>query len=178
MTERYKEIVNQYVEKAKKYKLVLGVIALGLILLSLNFEASDDQIEPQPLSQAEQDNQTVLLMEQKLCDLLSSVEGVGEIKVMITLSSSAEYVYASEQKKAVDQSDDSSYKEDSETNIILVDGQDGKSAIPIKINQPIVQGVAIVCEGADDIMVKSSVIDATKSVLGIGSNRISVIKMN
>ncbi len=179
MTEKYKETINEYLEKAKKYKYILIVIAVGILLLSINITPSPTENEATTsLDEQQQNNQTVENLELKLTELLSSIDGVGEIKVMITLESSKEYIYASEQKTTHDQSDETSYKQDSETNIIIVDNQEGKSAIPIKVNEPSVKGVAIVCEGAGDIMVKSSVIEATKSVLGIGSNRISVNLMN
>ncbi len=179
MTEKHKETVNEYLEKAKKYKYILAVIAVGILLLSVNVSPNQTENETANSSdEQDQNNQVVENLEQKLTELLSSIDGVGEIKVMITLESSKEYIYASEQKTTHDQSDETSYKQDSETNIIIVDNQEGKSAIPIKVNEPSIKGVAIVCEGANDIMVKSSVIEATKSVLGIGSNRISVSLMN
>ncbi len=179
MTEKNKEMFNEYLEKAKKYKYILIVIAIGILLLSVNITPGQTESEQtSSLDEQEQNNQTVENLELKLTELLRSIDGVGDIKVMITLESSKEYIYASEQKTTHDQSDEVSYKQDSETNIIIVDNQEGNTPIPIKVNEPSVKGVAIVCEGADDIMVKSSVIEATKSVLGIGSNRISVNLMN
>ena len=43
---------------------------------------------------------------------------------------------------------------------------------------PTVQGVAVLCQGGDDVVVQARVTEAVSVLLGITTNRISVAKMN
>lgn len=40
-----------------------------------------------------------------------------------------------------------------------------------------VYSVAVICEGADDVAVRARIIDLMTSLYGIGSNRVSVVKL-
>ncbi|MCL2633895.1 MAG: hypothetical protein FWD34_05200 [Oscillospiraceae bacterium] len=83
-------------------------------------------------------------LEKKLSQALAEIDGVGEFTVIITLDSLSETVY-SERGGAV------------------------KTVIT-----PKVRGVAIICEGGDDIYVKQKIVEMTSKVLGIGTNKICV----
>ncbi len=89
-------------------------------------------------------------IENKLENVLKSIDGVGECSVAVTLENSGEAVYASV----------------------------GYSSSPtlIKTNQPKIRGVAVVIDGADDVSVQNQVIATIKSLTDVSSSRISVSK--
>ena len=53
-----------------------------------------------------------------------------------------------------------------------------KTALIEKTMEPVVQGVVVVCQGADDIKVISDITNAVSVALNVTSNRICVIKMH
>lgn len=83
-------------------------------------------------------------LERRLADIVSEIEGVGRIKVMVTLENLDENVY--------------SERETSVKTIIT----------------PTVRGVAIVCEGGDNILIKEKIVNTVARVLGISTARVSV----
>ena len=118
-------------------------------------------------------------MEQRLTELLSCVYGAGAVQVMVTVETSESYEYASDAK----QSDDydiapQATRQESilEENVIIVRGENGDEALLVARHLPKIMGVAVICEGGDDIYVKQSMIEAVSILCGIPSNRISVCK--
>ena len=88
--------LKEYLEKLKfdkkKIIIAIGFIGIALILLS--------EVVPQESSKSQNtDAQTdyseyVSSLEEKTADLISSIDGVGRCKVMITLEQSDENIFA------------------------------------------------------------------------------------
>lgn len=122
-------------------------------------------------------------MENRLSQLLGSMEGVGKCRVYVTLESGVEYVYATEQKENADYSKDSdgkgekvSEREDTEQNVILIDGEKGETGLLLTEKQPTVKGVVVVCDGGNNAAVSERVIAAVTTALNISSRRVCVTK--
>ena len=60
----------------------------------------------------------------------------------------------------------------------MVNAGSDKTALIEKTMEPVVQGVVVVCQGADDIKVTSDITNAVSVALNVTSNRICVIKMD
>ena len=160
--------------------MTVGLIGIALILLSEFWPTSKSQ-------QNTQQTVTAADMERDLLELISNVDGVGKAEVMITLATSAENVYATEQRVNQNVLSDSTNgvlgrtenKNDTQDTIIVVRVSSGaESPILIKQIEPKVQGVAVICEGADDARVKSRIVEMVTTIYDIASNRVCVIKKN
>lgn len=123
-------------------------------------------------------------LETNLEQLLSAVSGAGDVKVMITLESGQENIYAwqekttqDEQSVSADVNGQQSNRYTYENEIVLVNEGSEKQALVEKTMEPVVQGVVVVCAGADDIKVVSDITNAVSVALNVTSNRICVIKM-
>lgn len=124
-------------------------------------------------------------LEQRLTELISSVDGAGRTKVMITLECGTEYVYASQQKSTSAVSENSEpggrnsrdEKRSGEESLILIDAGRGKEPLIRKEITPTVAGVVVLCSGADDVHVRQQVIDVVTTALGTSSNRVCVTRM-
>jgi stage III sporulation protein AG len=123
-------------------------------------------------------------LEGELTGLLSSIEGVSEINLMITLESAGEKVYATEKRASVNLLSDSlsasqkrvENQNDSEDSYIILKSADGsESAILVKQLQPVVKGAAIVCKGADNEVIRQKLIETTAIALDLPTNRVSVV---
>lgn len=119
-----------------------------------------------------------LEFESEITALLSSIEGVGKARVMVTFKNGVEYLYAKEEKKNTDSTnginEQSIQQRDTyEQTTIMVEDENGRKTALVRTKlEPVVKGVVIVCEGGDDIIVQQKVTEAVKVALAIGSNQI------
>lgn len=143
---------------------VTGVIFLSLSEIIPNTDGTDklESDEAQSVSEYE------ISLEERLSDLLESIDGAGKVRVMITLDCGDESVYATESK-----SSDSS----TEKNYVIVDSNGDDEGLLLKVSKPQVRGVAVVCEGADLPQVRQEITGAITAVLGVSTNRVNIAKM-
>ena len=173
-----KEIIIKLKEKLnenRKLALIIAVGFLGILLISLsevkNIKTEKNEETTTESVQLSVDEYT-LSLEERLTDLLSSIEDAGQVKVMVTLKSSDESVYAVNENIKND-NDSNSYS----NSFVIIENKSVKEGIKLKVLEPQVQGVAVVCSGGDNPIVISRIKEAITAVLGIGSNNVSVSKM-
>ena len=172
--EKLKEIFEN---KQNKTKLLFaaGILGILLILLSeISFTPSkskENKVETEVASISYSDY--VNELDDKLTELISSIDGVGKCKVMITLKNTTESVFA---KNTQNNQSESSYSQNDE--YVIYDGENGNSPILLKEIFPQIEGVAVVCSGGDNIVIKEKIIQCVSSLFNIPSNRISVSKIS
>ncbi len=147
-------------------KLQISVIAVlcailltGLLIISLK---SPEQISQDEVSLYVENT------ENKLENLLSSVEGAGRVKVAITVESGMETVLA----VSTTVKETSAGKETVQSPIVV----NGKTVV-LKENYPKITGVLIVAEGAGSISVFKKLQQATVSFLDVNVNQIEILAM-
>ena len=100
---------------------------------------------------------------------------------MVTLENGVEQVYASQDKtRSSSSSGETSFEEslDKENQYIIIkSSDDGEKGLIVKIIQPSIRGVAVVCDGADSAVVKQNIVETVTAVLGISSAKVSIAKM-
>lgn len=165
-----------------KYKYVMIVAAVGLVLIAWPFGGSKEekQAESSEPAQAIAADETAL--EEKLVSLLGQVDGVGRVEVMLSLASDMEYVYADEYTRSFDENStdggaSSTSLEESMayTTIRLEDGSE--ALVVLKRVYPEYKGAVVVCDGADNAGIRLKVINAVGALTGLSSDRITVMKM-
>ncbi|MBP3328973.1 MAG: hypothetical protein J6L91_08705 [Clostridia bacterium] len=60
---------------------------------------------------------------------------------------------------------------------MIVENDDGENGILLKVTQPKIRGVAVVCSGGASPTVRQSIIDTLTAVLDVSSARISIATM-
>lgn len=172
--------------------VIAGILGMVLIFLSSYFEKDKNKETPDEFPQSPSavytSEQYIEEMEQKLTSLITGIKGVGQARVMVTLEAGVEYVYVQEEKRNTDLTRENGTtevsgkvyeKENVEQKYILVEGADGKKQPLLKTElQPKIQGVVIVCEGADDILVQNSLINVATTALNIPSTRVCVVQID
>ena len=179
--------MNIVIEKFKKYtsgsgtNYIVLVGLLGIMLLTIG-EINWDKTETSKTDVYYEDYKTDI--ENQLEKILSSVKGAGGVDVMVTLEAGQEIVYVQQEKTVKDQSnitgdksDQQTIKDSYENEIVMIEENNQKQALVEKVLEPVVQGVVVVCGGADDISVVSDITNAVCIALNITSNRVCVIKM-
>ena len=175
---RLKDLAQK--ENRTRLAVLLGAAAMLLILLSELFTPSEKTAAAS--AAPADDNVYRQQLEQQLSDLIAQVEGAGKTTVMITLESAGETVYARDEQSDTQTTQDGSdgvtdRKESYKSEHIIVDAADGKQPLVETHIEPEVKGVAVVCEGGDDITVIKRITDLVSVVLGLSTNRICVTKM-
>lgn len=172
--------VRRLKEKAKELKFPLLVLAAGALLVLLPFGKKQ---ETKP-AEAETAVQTVELQEsfpeqteRRLSGILSSIEGAGKVRVMLTVQGSDITYYQTDSDITTEAQDSTSKTVSQYKTVILSGSGEYDKAAVIKTEYPAFQGALILSQGADDAAVRLSLINAVSSLLGLGTDKITVVKM-
>ena len=156
-------------DKKKAAIIALCLLAVFCLVLS-EWTDNSKQKETAPQTQSEDYAEQ---LEEKLSALLSSVEGAGKTRVLITLRAGEETVFARDDRYDAEEARTQS----EQTYVTLRDGS-RDTGLPLKTLSPQILGVAIVCEGADVPQVRQAVTQTVTAALGIGASHVSVVKGN
>lgn len=169
------DMINKIKELAKKPFFLKAAVAAGLLMIILILvsdfkgeeekERTDADVNVLSFTSAELYADET---EKRLCETLTEIEGVGKAKVMLTITSTEEYVYAESVKSGASQT---------ENSYVIIDKGSQKEALVKKINNPAISGVLIVCEGGDDPKVCERIYNAVSTALNIPTNKIYVAEM-
>ncbi|MGN1420085.1 MAG: hypothetical protein ACI4XC_01045 [Eubacterium sp.] len=174
MENKIKDVFEYFKKNdSKKIKIIIAVGLIGVILIAMSDIFADSgkdskAVTSDNISYSDYTNE----LEDKLCNIISSIDGVGECKVMITLENSKENVYATDNENKTD-SDSASSKDE----YVIYDSDNGETPVLIKEYYPKIQGVSVVCSGGDSIVVKEQIINTVTSLFNISTNRVSVSKI-
>lgn len=157
------------IKKVKNIEIIIAVIAV-LVMLLIYFSSkmtSKASNSSDGATITKEDYCTK--MENDLSVLLNSLDGAGQVKVVINWESSVESVIA----YITNTTDTSS----SSTPQVIVNSGLSQPII-LKEIYPKALGVIIVSQGGDDVKVKMSITNAVTTLLGISANKVNVYKMN
>lgn len=155
----------------KKLIIFAGITGVLLILLS-------ELLPTTPRVKNENSNiidysSYIESLEQKTESIISSIAGVGRCEVMITLSQTNENVFA----KNIDQNNNES-SNSLKSEYVFYEENNQDSPILIKQSFPKVQGVLVVCEGADNVVVKEAIITSVTALFNVPSSKVNVSKIS
>lgn len=156
-------------KQLKKYKYPLIVLLVGIILMVIPTGSKKQTQGNMP----EATEAFQVSTEEKLAEILSSIKGAGNVKVMLTIQAGEEYFYQADTNAT--QSDATSST--TTDTVILTDKNRTQSPLIRQILGPKYQGAIILCTGANDPSVKLSIIDAVSKITGLGSDKISVLEL-
>ena len=138
-----------------KYRYVLLVALAGLALMVI--PGGSEEAEPM-LTVAEEET-----LESRLEAILSRIDGAGEVRLLLTEDRGGEIFYQTE-------------GEDGKT--VLISGADRSESGLVRTTQPpSYRGAVVVCRGADSAAVRLAVVEAVANATGLGTDRITVLKM-
>lgn len=125
-------------------------------------------------------------IETKLENILSQIDGVGEVDVMITYEATAEVVPAlnvTRSQQTTEENDKQGGRriinqENTTENIVIVSDEGNNTPIVIKEIKPMIRGVIVVAEGADSTIIKNQLIDAVTTIFQIKSHKVKIYSKN
>lgn len=184
ITDALKKLVGLISDKTKlspKILLAAVLLAAGAVALLISEIPQKEQSVSSPVSttlSAQDPEEYTKKLEDRLTSIISAIDGAGETKVMVTLESSSEdiYLHDFDYEENADSSGKNSFERKDE--YVIVDGSSGEQGIVVRIAEPKVRGVAVVCKGAGSEIVREQIVQAVTALLDISSTRVSVAKMN
>lgn len=167
MTEKTKgarKIWDKY-----KYAALVALIGAGLLL----WPGLTGEREEPPKQEGRSGQED---LQQAMEEILGAMDGVGQVKVMLTVDSDGERQLA--QDTQLSYSGDTAAPEDysrrSET--VLVDGSSGDEAVVVRRMSPTYRGALVVCQGGGSAEVRLAVTGAVSALTGLPSDRVTVAK--
>lgn len=155
----------------KKYKYVVLVLLLGILLLLIPGKKE----APRIVEEAILDDSTYeRYMEQELGGMLSKIEGAGRVEVMLTM----QYGSHTEFQMDTQISTEADRSSEERKTVILSEGSAYDKAAVSVVRYPQFQGALVLCEGAEQPKVKLDILNAVSALTGLGTDRITVVKMN
>ena len=134
-----------------KYKFVLLIILAGGALLLLPSQGE----EAVPPSGGEEESFQVEDLERRLEEALSQIDGAGEVKVVLTVKSSARQILAQD-GKTTERADST---DSALTTVVVSQGTGTQATVAVQQLSPEYQGALVVCSGGSDPSVRHDLFD-------------------
>ena len=186
MGEKGRKLMDA-IKADKKITLIVCIGLLGMLLLLASefIHLPKKQEAETPSENIQTEYSYAEDLEKRLTNIVSSISGAGKTKVMVTLENGVESVYAADEKQSVEPSSgektggvEVNEKSNTENEYIILQSNGSRDeGLVIKVIQPKIRGVAIVCEGGDSAYVQQRITQAVTAVLDIGASRVSIARM-
>ena len=182
------KLIEKFADKKKVENLIVFLVLLVILIAALNSIYSED--ESQAVENKKENIETYENelnksdFEMKLENILSTINGVGETKVMISYENEVKKVPMIDTKNVttITSEKDSSggERKTEETNVeeVIIYESNGSIKTPViqEYTIPKVLGVIVVAEGAGDMVIKEKIINAVIAVTDVASHKIQVLE--
>ncbi len=157
----------------KKTLLLILAGAAGILILFLSeFTGAKKEKTPAVSTDSFDAAAYTESAERRLTALLGEIRGVGNVRVMITLDGSGERRFA-EDVQSSDETEGERVSSSRQSKTVLA----GDGGLPVAQSEPVIRGVAVVCEGAGSESVRREVTETVRAALGIGRDQVYVAQM-
>lgn len=165
-----------------KYKYILLLICIGILLMLSGQLGNKEEPNTKTEQQTEESAFNLDDFQKDVQKKLSMISGAGRVEVILSLKSGTESVYASDVRQDNQQSDnENSSSSDSSTYqsslSVVSDSSYGQKPVLIKTVYPEFRGAVVICDGANDSQVRYAITEAIRSLCGVSSDNISIMKM-
>lgn len=144
-----------------KYRYFILALLAGIVLLVLPEQPRAQDLPQTAAAEPGKD------LQQQLEEILVKMEGVGKVQVLLTEASGTNTIYQVDENR-------------NQTNldtVVVMNSQREETGLIKQVIPPQYRGAVIVCQGADRAGVRLAVVEAVKSVTGLSSDCIAVLKM-
>lgn len=155
----------------KRFRYPLIMLLIGLILLLLPLSGKKDTKGSEQIPEQEES------VEKKLESILSGISGAGKVRVMLTVAEHETTVYEKDSQTDFRNSNGDITQSVTEKTV-LYGSSSSESPIAVKVIAPKYQGALVLAEGGDIPTVRLNLVNAVASLTGLGTDKITVIKMN
>lgn len=154
-------------ELLSRYKYVLLIAAIGIVFMLLPAESPREQ------APSAEDTVQSLSQQEQLEQILSKIDGVGSVRVLLTVAQGEKTLYEYDEDSA-DGTDSMQLRRET---VLITDSDRSQTGLVRQVIPPVYQGAVVVCKGADSAAVRLAVVQAVSAATGLSADRISVLKM-
>lgn len=160
--------------------LMVGILLLaaGKSFSSFGGDAPEKSLQEEP---AETTLGSDAETERRMAEILSKIEGAGQVDVMLTYRRTEEKTVARDEVREESYSEDGGKTSESlrvENTAILMEDRNGNTLpLLLSASSPEVEGVVIVAEGGGDPVVCAALNQAAQALLDVPAHKIAVLKM-
>ena len=194
--EKIKQLTSKTDEGNNKKKienLVFLLIILIVVLVAINFiwndkkenvKTTDNNKKLAIQEETKKDRDSDL--KEQLEDILQNINGVGKVKVLITYSQTSQVLPLYNEdtsKKDTEEKDKTGgtrivTETDTKKDVIFQETNGNKMPITQSVISPKVEGAIVTAQGANNMAVKTDIIQAVEAVTGLSSHKIQVFTMS
>lgn len=180
-------------EKKKIENLVVLVLVIIITVVAINYIWNGNKKENEivtedstkKLAENKEEDSKSDDLEMKLENILAKINGVGNVKVLVTYSQTSRVIpmYDEDSTQTTTEETDSSggtritNEISSKKDIIYEEKEDGKSPITQSVVSAKIEGAIVTAEGAQNAEVKTNIIQAVEAVTGLATYKIQVFEM-
>ena len=163
-TEGVRKLWDRY-----KYAALVVLIGAGLLLWPSGKGGTETTLRQQSSTEEARDIQA------EMEDILGTMSGVGQVKVMLTVDSDGERQLAQDTELTYSGSVESPEDDSRRSEAVLTDGEGDGTGVTRTLD-PTYRGALVVCQGGDRADVRLAVTEAVASLTGLSADRITVAK--
>ena len=162
-------VSGRFTVLAKKYRYVLLIFCVGILMMCMPESNEPDR----QIAVRQTESSSVSDLAQSLSVLLSQIEGAGKVQVLLAESVGERIWYQTDADRTASEKE----QDIREETVIITEADRTQHGLIQKVDQPIYRGAVVVCQGADNAMVRLSIVSAVCNATGLTSDRITVVKM-
>lgn len=156
-------------EAIRKYKFVAIILLVGVGLMLLPTGSKRNKTG----TSGNEKNISGESINDALEDILSKIDGAGDVRVYLSIAAGEETVYQTDKDSTASESSNTTKND----TIIVTDSERNQSGLIKQVIPPRYQGAIVLCDGADSASVRLAIVDAVSKATGLSYDHISVLKM-
>lgn len=198
----FKELFDKKEEKNNANRKIENLVFFALILIFtviiINFtwnsktsvkknntDSSEKYFATNDNSEEKKENIVNSDLEKRMEDILKTIDGVGDVHVLINYSASSSIVtvYNENTTKSTTEEEDKTGgtrkidQVNTQKEIAYTEENGEKTPITEKVIMPTIEGAIITAKGASDANIKSKIIAAVEAITGLSTHKIQVFEM-
>ena len=168
------------------YKLLL-ILLSGICLMIVVWPANNSKTDKNDLksgwtggndrNMSGDTTDYVEYMEERLTSVLEQVDGISDVRVMITVKDSGENIALKDSGSSSSENGDSSQRSVSEETVMVSEGS-GSSPYVVRYREPETEGVVIICKGAENGDTTLKITNAVQALFDVPTHKIVILEAN
>ncbi len=155
----------------QKYKYILAVIGVGVFFLLLPSGTQEAETAEKEITVYDRS-----ALQAEMEQVLSHIDGVGKLRLMLTVDATEEKELAENEKMRESRGDTDVESETERTVVSIHTGSNREEVVVKRRIFPDYIGALVVCEGGGSAAVRLRVMEAVHALTGLSTEKISVIK--
>lgn len=172
--EKYKKMLGRMDRQKWVVCILLGVL---LMVIAIPVESKGDEEETEDEVETEKcSTDYEREMEERVEEILSQVEGVGEVKVMITLEDEGESIVEKDDTKETlsrEQGEETTEESSTQSSTVFM----GEKPYETKLISPKIRGICVVAQGAKKNETRVKIYQSIQALFGVEAHKISIVEM-